>query len=106
MAQSLGLTSELRARVELAAARDATARVALIFLRVAGREPGVLPEISTLVPKISQRGADISWVLPLAADLAAWPEASHGCRQILAAYDSAMAQTPRYGMTQRLEAAR
>ena len=106
MAQSLGIAPELRTRVEMAASRDATARVVWIFLRVAGREPSVLPDLLALIPQITSSGGDISWVLPLAADLAAWPEASDGCRRLLTAYDSAMAKMPRYSMTQRLEVAR
>jgi hypothetical protein len=106
MAQSLGVTPELRARVEQAAARDATARAFLIFLRVANREPEVLPDIVTLSSQLKPRSADTTWILPLATELADWPEAREACQKLLAAYDRVMEQTPPYTMTQRLEVAR
>ncbi|HEY3899516.1 MAG TPA: hypothetical protein VGM54_12925 [Chthoniobacter sp.] len=105
MAQTLDVTPELRARIHAAAAHDATARAVSAFLRVVDREPAALDEIRAMIPEVDT-SKDTSWVVPLATELAAWPEAAAVCRELLTTYNHAVASNARYSLANRLEVAR
>jgi tetratricopeptide (TPR) repeat protein len=105
MARTFGVAPELRARVHAAAEHDATARAVSAYLRVVDREPAALAEIRAMLPEVNSTN-DTTWVVPLATELAAWPEAAETCRELLTTYNRAVASNARYALANRLKVAR
>jgi tetratricopeptide (TPR) repeat protein len=90
-AEKLGAGGELRARLEKAAT-NLPMKAALAFLRVTARDAAVLSGIPSLGAEFQPPGPRASasdatdvkaWGLPLAKELAGWPEAAAANRQFL-----------------------
>ena len=75
------------------------------YLRVVDREPAALAEIRAMLPEVNSSN-DTTWVVPLATELAAWPEAAETCRKLLTTYNHAVESNARYSLTNRLKVAR
>ena len=89
-----GGLAELRQRGEVAAVHDAGGRRMLTLIRLLGRDPGVLPELSAAAETFRNAPNGAPFLLSLAEELADWPEAHAVCLELVAAHARSSPESP------------